>query len=91
MAFHLGLSGEPADNLGYRILATCQDGLGTYANPYTKAHHNVSVLTEATYSFTGKTLRGWSVRGGYGMDIGAIRGHNYGFQLTITKTGLLKQ
>lgn len=91
MAFHLGLSGKPTDNLQYRILATYQDGLGTYTDPYTKVHHNVSVLAEATYSFTGKTLKGWSVCGAYGMDMGAIRGHNYGFQLTISKTGLLKR
>lgn len=91
MAFHLGLSGAPTDNLQYRVLATYQDGLGTYANPYTHVRHNVSLLAEATYSFTGKTMKGWSVSGAYGMDKGSIRGHNYGFQLTISKTGLLKK
>lgn len=88
MAFHLGLSGEPYDNLRYRLLGTYQEGWGTYDNPYTKKHHNVSVLAEAAYTFTGRKLEGWSIRGGCGMDFGHILGHNYGFQLTISKTGL---
>lgn len=90
MAFHLGLKGDPTDNLHYRILGTYQEGLGTYSKPYTKKHHNISVLAEATYTFTDKRMKGWSIRGGYGMDFGSILGHNYGMQLTISKTGLLK-
>lgn len=89
MAFHLGLSGDPADNLHCRLLGTYQEGFGTYDNPYTEKHHNVSVLAEAAYTFGTGKLKGWSVRGGYGMDFGHILGHNYGFQLTISKTGLL--
>lgn len=88
MALHLGVAGEPTDNLHYRLLGTYQEGLGTYDNPYTRQHHNISVLAEATYSFDKNMLKGWSIRGGYGMDFGHILGHNYGFQLTISKTGL---
>ena len=89
MAFHLGMNGNILDNLGYRLLATWQDGLGTYSNPYTERRYNTSFLAEADYHFTQPKLRGWSIRGAYAMDFGKIRGDNAGFQLTITKTGIL--
>lgn len=84
IAFHLGVSGEPTENLSYRVLATCQEGWGTYNEPYTKKHHNISFLLEAAY----KLPRGWNVRGAYGMDFGHILGANAGFQLTVSKAGL---
>ena len=90
MAFHLGLGGHPSEQFGYRILASWQDGLGTYQDPYLRKKHNVSVMAEAEYDFVGKVLGGWSVKGAFGMDNGHIRGYNTGFQLTIAKKGFLK-
>ena len=86
MAFHLGAKGCLSDNLEYRILATYQEGVGTYGNPYTHKRHNVSFMIEAGYCF----LHDWQVKGAYGMDFGSILGHNAGFQLTLSKSGLLK-
>jgi len=86
VAFHLGLDGQPADNIDYRLLATYQKGYGTYSLPYTEAHHNVSFMLEATYHLRNN----WHIKGAYGMDFGSILGHNAGFQLTISKNGLLK-
>ncbi len=88
--FHLGLSGTPADNLDYRVLATWQKSFGTYVDPYDRPRENISVLAEANYTFEEESkLAGWGVSLGAGMDLGAMRGDNYGVQLTITKTGLL--
>ena len=89
VAFHLGIEGQPSDRLSYRVLASWQEGLGTYADPYTKKHHNLSLMVEGCYAFEGKWGHGWTVKGAYGMDCGHILGHNYGFQLTLTKTGWL--
>jgi len=89
MAFHLGMNGNILENLSYRLLATWQDGLGSYISPYTERRYNTSFLAEADYHFTQPKLRGWSIRGAYAMDFGKIRGDNAGFQLTITKTGIL--
>ena len=89
MAFHLGISCEPNENLSYRILGTYQEGFGTYDDPYTKRHHNVSVLAEAAYKFDNR-LQGWTVCGAFGADMGGILGHNYGVQVTIRKSGLFK-
>ena len=88
-AFHVGIGGRPMPNLGYRILATWQEGFGTYRDPYTEPRHNTSILVEATYDFTGKALNGFGLTCGYGMDFGSILGNNYGFQLTVRKTGVL--
>lgn len=85
LAFHLGVDGNLSENLAYRVLATYQEGFGTYRDPYTRKHHNVSAMAEATWSIK----RGWTVRGAYAMDFGAILGNNAGFQLTFSKNGLL--
>lgn len=88
MAFHLGFDGRPTGNTRYRVLATWQEGLGTYGSPYLKKHHNVSLLLEGEYRFKKSTLlRGWSLKGGYGMDFGGILGNSQGFQLTVAKSG----
>lgn len=89
MAFHLGVDGRPAERLAYRVLASWQDGLGTYDDPYARKLHNFSFLVEGEYVFGGRMLDGWSVKGGYAMDFGKILGNNHGFQLTIAKRGML--
>lgn len=88
MAFHIGVSGQPSQRLAYRIMATYQEGFGTYEQPFNKRHHNVSALAEVAYSFP----YNWQVKGAYGMDMGSrsMLGHNYGFQLTVSKQGLFK-
>lgn len=87
VAFHLGFDGQPTSRLGYRVLATYQKGWGTYQDPFTKPHHNVSFLAEANYRFA----HGWHAKGGYAMDFGSdqMLGHNAGFQLTVGKSGIL--
>ena len=89
MAFHLGIDGRPFPRFMYRVLASWQEGLGTYDEPYENKRNNFSLLVEGGYAFGGKLLNGWKVKGGYGMDLGAILGDNYGFQVTVSKCGLL--
>ena len=91
MGFHLGIDGQPSESFGYKLLATWQEGLGTYMQPYMDKHHNFSFLLEGNYKFITdkKWLDGTSIRAGYAMDFGSILGGtNYGFQLTIAKTGI---
>ena len=90
MAFHLGMEGQPSDNFSWRTLASWQEGLGSYDNPYDNKQHNISFLVEGRYTFKGKLLNGWSINAAYAMDFGKILGDNYGFQLTIVKSGLIK-
>ena len=88
VAYHLGFDGQPSDRFGYRVLGTYQKGFGTYWKPFYKMHHNVSFLVEGNYRFN----HGWNVKGAYGMDFGSEKmlGHNAGFQLTISKSGVFK-
>lgn len=94
IAFHMGLGGHPNEFLNYRLLATCQEGWGTYDDPYTKKRHNVSLMAEASYtlhSLRHKWMNGINITAGAGADFGSIlNGNNYGFQLTLSKTGLIK-
>jgi hypothetical protein len=89
MAFHLGIGGRPSANTSYRLLATYQEGLGTYDNPYNKHKHQVYLMGEMAYHFTGKALKGCCVKGAVGGDIGKITGDNFGFQLTFSKSGFI--
>lgn len=90
IAFHLGLSGDLSERLHYRLLATHQRGWGTYDRPYTKMRKDFSLMAEGAYSFTRGRLEGIKVAGSFGMDRGNIYGNNYGFQITISKTGILR-
>lgn len=83
MAFYLALAGEPTEHFAYKIRASYQDGLGTYQEPYTKKHHNISFSCEGQYTLS----EAWTATLAYGMDFGHILGHNAGATLTITHRG----
>ena len=85
-AWHVGISGQPLPKLHYRLLATWQDGLGRYKNPYTHRKYNTSLLAEVGWQLAG----GWKATAAWGADFGAIRGDNNGLQLTLTKTGIIR-
>ena len=84
-AFHIGVDGSLTKQIDYRALATYQEGWGSYHDPYTKKHHNASFLFEGSYRFR----QNWRVKGAYAMDFGGILGRNAGFQVTVSKSGLL--
>ena len=91
VAYHAGIGGHPLPRFSYRVLASWQEGLGTYDEPYDSKQHNVSLMVEGEYKFSGRLLGGWSVRGALGMDFGRLLGDNKGFQITLTKRGLLNR
>ena len=86
VAWHVGVSGQPTSKLHYRLLASWQDGLGRYKNPYSHKKHSTSLLAEVSWQFSHE----WKATAGLGADFGSIRGDNTGFQLTVCKTGLFK-
>ena len=87
VAWHLGIGGKPVSSLSYRFLATYQTGLGTYDDPYTSPQYDLSLLAEVSWRIKG----GWSLSGGFGMDKGKLRGDNYGVQLTLVKSGIIRK
>ena len=86
VVWHLGLAGNPFTRLHYRFLATWQRSFGTYNDLFRDPQETVSVMGEASYQFA----KGWLVKGAVGFDTGKTYGNNFGCQLTVTKTGLLK-
>lgn len=84
-AFHLGFNGSPIANLDYRVLATYQEGFGTYEIPFAKKQYNTSFMVEAAYHLP----HNWHVTAAYGMDFGKLLGDNSGFQFTVRKNGIL--
>jgi len=85
-AWHIGLSGKPADGLSYRLLCTWQKGFGTYNRPFTAPQRNLSFLAEAGYRFNKNSLlAGWSVKGAFAFDRGGLLGDNTGVQLTLAR------
>lgn len=87
VAWHLGISGTPMARLHYRVLATWQKSYGSYYYLPTNPMEGVSLLAEASYGLSG----GWSLKGAFAMDAGKLRGDNYGFQLSVVKSGLFKE
>src|SRR3712207_134915 len=83
-AIHLGVSGRPVETVDYRLLATVQQGWGTYAYPFTEMKRNVSVMGEVSM----RLGSGWQLKGACGFDEGDLLGHNYGLQFSVSKAGL---
>lgn len=96
IAFHLAMGGHPSEFMKWRFLATWQEGWGTYDMPFTRKHHDLSLMLETTYALHGVRMADWmrdvEVRLGFGADFGTIlRGNNYGVQLTVSKRGILRK
>ena len=89
-ALHFGVGGSPLPGFRYRLLATYQKGFGTYSKPYPDPRQCASILLEGGYAFAeDAALRGWAFKAGLGVDVGSLRGDNYGLQLTVVKSGVL--
>ena len=87
VAWHGGISGAIITGLDYRMLLTYQKGYGTYGSMYPHPRRNVSWLAEATYHLP---KGGWHMTAAFAFDKGGLLGDNYGVQLTVTKTGIIK-
>lgn len=90
VAYHIGLGGEASSRLSYRLLMTFRRGYGTYYAPLQNPSKTFHMMAEATWAPDGR-LKGWILKGAFGLDAGYYIQNNYGFQLTISKTGLLNK
>ncbi|MDE6297741.1 MAG: capsule assembly Wzi family protein [Muribaculaceae bacterium] len=84
-AHHLGVKGNPTDEIGYRLLTSYSKGWGTYEKPYPNVKSNFNLLAEVNWK--PKSLKGWEGSFGFGMDAGSMLGNSYGVSLKISKTG----
>lgn len=101
-ATHLALSGDPLPRFHYRLLYSFLKSWGTYAVPFEEVERQHSFLAEASYRFAtpqhGGIARqgslfpsasGWGVKLGVAFDRGRRLGNHLGFQLSVSKSGLL--
>ena len=89
---HLAIAGQPLPFLSYCMFYSHQRSLGTYNTPFYRAHTSHDMLLDVTWSpeRLGKLrTSGWHVGAAFAFDRGSLIGNNTGFQLTISKTGLL--
>lgn len=85
-ANHLGLKGNPSDEISWRLLLTHHHALGTY-DVYVNDARSTFLLAEATY--TPRRLRGWDFTLAFGSNTGQLFGSSQGLQATIRKTGFI--
>lgn len=85
-AFHLGIEGEPFEQLQYRLLLTKSNNWGTYFTPFLDIKENLAGLVELTYNPV--WLKGWSATASFAFDDGDLYGNNNGAMLSIRKCGL---
>jgi len=86
-AHHLGISGQPTEEIQYRVLLSHSNNWGTYDLPFKEIRKNTSALVELTYA--PRRITGWSFTASGALDRGSMLGNNAGGMLTICKTGLL--
>ena len=86
-AFHLGIEGEPASCIGYRLLLTHSHNWGTYKAPFTTIKGNTAGLVEFTYKPS--QIGGWNFTASYAFDNGTLLGNNRSIMFCISKKGLL--
>ena len=86
-ALHIGIEGEPTEEISYRLLLTHSENWGTYKKPYTYVKSNTAGLVELAYKPA--ILKGWEVKASYAFDNGSLLGNNRSGLFTISKCGIL--
>ena len=86
-AHHIGVSGDPSDEVAYRVLLSFTRHWGTYSVPFDEVRRQNSLLFEFTYK--PRQLKGWQFEAGCGIDDGNYLGCSFGGMFTIRKSGIL--
>ena len=85
LGHHFAFSGNPADNLSYRVLLSYSRNWGTYNRPLPEVKSNVNGLVEI--SWKPKGLGGWYSTLGIAGDAGKMIGKSFGGSITIGYSG----
>lgn len=84
---HIGISGNPSQEISYRVLMSYARHWGTYEVPLDEVTRQFNSLYEISYS--PRKLRGWTISAALGLDHGNLLGNNTGGMLTIKKEGII--
>lgn len=88
-AHHVGLKGDPAENISWRILYTHEKSLGTYIRPLTDPAYDDFLLIEASYRFKRVPELGLTLA--YGHNSGGLIGKGNGALLTVSWNGWMRK
>lgn len=83
-AWHIGLSGQPAPWLSWRVLATWTRNWGTYSEPFSDVLRQQHYMAEATAA--PPFAPGWRLTAAVGCDHGTLLGNTVGATLTVRRT-----
>lgn len=85
---HLGIAGNPTQELDYRLLLSWTKNWGTYSHPLPEVMDNFNALVEVNWKPA--KLKGWYGGIGVALDGGDLLGKSLGVALKIGKTGFFK-
>lgn len=88
-AHHIGITGEPCEEVRWRVMYTHEMSLGTYPDPTLDPMHGDYYLVEAAYS--PRQLPGFSVTASYGGNSGNLLGKSNAGMLTVTYSGVFNK
>lgn len=88
LGHHFAFSGNPTDEISYRVLLSYSRNWGTYNRPLPEVMSNVNGLVEL--SFAPRKLKGWFATVGIAGDAGKMLGKSAGAAITIGFSGDLK-
>jgi Cu2+-exporting ATPase len=84
-AVHLGMNGNLAPDLSYRLLLTQMQAWGRMNAPFSKKQNNLSSLLECSYEPA--KWRGWKIGVQLAFDTGDLYGNNFGGTVKVSKAG----
>ncbi len=88
-AWHLGIKGEPVQDVSYRILFTHEKSLGNFNLPHDNPNKGDFLLVETTYK--PQQLKGFAFTASYGMNHGELLGNTHGGMLTVSYNGWINR
>jgi hypothetical protein len=86
-SWHLGMNGDIASGLSYRLLFTQMYAWGRMYIPFLERKTNLSSLVECTYRRS--KWKAWSLGFQMAFDHGDLYGNNWACSLKIGKTGFV--
>ena len=90
-ALNLGLTGNPTDELAYRLRLTYSRNWGSYHIPLPEVEDCFSMLAEIKWRPQSiRALRGWEGSLSIGADGGDMPGNSFGMRLSVSRTGLIR-
>ena len=88
-AHHIGIEGNPTNEIGYRLLYTHEKSFGSYSAPRTDPTKGDFLMVEASYC--PHQIKGFKVGAAYGQNWGKLLVQSKGVMLTASYTGRINK